>query len=85
MDGQPYLEPATRCFNRESRINREGSNAVTALVATHRMLLYQDRVRVPGDRIGKVIGFYRRDPITVLVQFPGGVVAEFLEEDIELL
>ena len=56
-----------------------------ALVATHRMLLYQDRVRVPGGRVGKVIGFYRRDTITVLVTFPSGEVAEVLGQDLELL
>jgi hypothetical protein len=42
----------------------------------------QDRVRVPDGRIGKVIGFYRRQDESVLVQFSSGTSSEFLMADV---
>ena len=42
----------------------------------------RDRVRVPDGRIGEVIGFYRRQVETVLVQFSSGGSAEFPTSDV---
>jgi hypothetical protein len=41
------------------------------------------RVRVPDGRVGKVIGFYRRDTDTALVKFAADQCAEFPMSDIE--
>ncbi|MEP6812014.1 MAG: hypothetical protein ABI990_03395 [Actinomycetota bacterium] len=38
----------------------------------------RDRVRVPDGRVGKVIGFYRRDEVSVCVLFDGGDSGQFL-------
>jgi hypothetical protein len=42
----------------------------------------QDRVRVPDGRVGEVIGFYRRQEESVVVQFPSGASGEFLTSDV---
>ena len=42
-----------------------------------------DRVRVPDGRLGEVIGFYRREQESVLVQFASGGSSEFLASDVE--
>jgi hypothetical protein len=41
-----------------------------------------DRVRVPDGRIGKVIGFYRRQDESVVVLFSCGRSDEFLTSDV---
>jgi hypothetical protein len=41
-----------------------------------------DRVRVPDGRVGKVIGFYRRQDETVVVLFSSGGTGEFLTSDV---
>lgn len=41
-----------------------------------------DRVRVPDGRIGEVIGFYRRQYESVVVQFASGRSDEFLTSDV---
>ncbi|HEX4680117.1 MAG TPA: hypothetical protein VH210_13030 [Gaiellaceae bacterium] len=41
-----------------------------------------DRVRVPDGRVGKVIGFYRREAETVVVLFSSGSSAEFLMSEV---
>ena len=41
-----------------------------------------DRVQVPDGRIGEVIGFYRRQYETVVVQFASGTSDEFLTTDV---
>ena len=41
-----------------------------------------DRVRVPDGRIGKVIGFYRRQDESVVVLFSSGRSDEFLTSDV---
>jgi hypothetical protein len=41
-----------------------------------------DLVRVPDGRVGEVIGFYRRELETVLVQFASGASLEFLTADV---
>ena len=46
---------------------------------------WRSRVRVPDGRIGKVIGFYRRENDSVLVRFGSGETAEFLTPEVELL
>jgi hypothetical protein len=43
------------------------------------------RVRVPDGRVGKVIGFYRRQEESVLVRLPCGALREFLAVDVEAL
>ena len=40
--------------------------------------------RVPDGRIGKVIGYYRREHESVLVRFASGASAEFPRADVEL-
>lgn len=42
-----------------------------------------DRVRVPDGRVGEVIGFYRREQESVVVQFASGGSSEFLTSDVE--
>jgi hypothetical protein len=42
-----------------------------------------DVVRVPGGRIGSVVGFYRRDAESVLVRFADHDCTEFLTSDVE--
>lgn len=42
-----------------------------------------DRVRVPDGRVGEVIGFYRREQESVVVQFPSGGSSEFLTSEVE--
>ena len=42
----------------------------------------QDRVSVPDGRVGSVIGFYMRDPATVLVALEPGDVREFSPADL---
>ena len=42
----------------------------------------RDRVRVPDGRIGEVIGFYRREYESVVVQFATGKSDEFLVSDV---
>jgi hypothetical protein len=42
----------------------------------------QDRVRVPDGRVGRVIGFYRRQDESVLVQFSSGASSEFPTADV---
>jgi hypothetical protein len=42
-----------------------------------------DRVRVPDGRVGEVIGFYRRQPESVVVLFASGRTDEFLTTDVE--
>jgi hypothetical protein len=44
-----------------------------------------DRVRVPDGRIGTVLGYYRRENETVLVEFAFGPASEFLRVDVETL
>jgi hypothetical protein len=41
-----------------------------------------DRVAVPNGRIGRVIGFYKRDPETILVSFDDGSSGEFAPVDL---
>lgn len=43
----------------------------------------QDRVSVPDGRIGSVIGFFMRDPMTVLVAFEPGNVCEYSPADLQ--
>ena len=44
-----------------------------------------DRVRAPDGRVGKVIGFYRRDEVTVVVLFDSGGTAQFLHAQLSPL
>lgn len=44
-----------------------------------------DRVRAPDGRVGKVIGFYRRDEVTVVVLFDSGDTAQFLHAQLSPL
>jgi hypothetical protein len=41
-----------------------------------------DSVRVPDGRIGEVVGFYRREVESVLVQFAPGDSGEFLASEV---
>jgi hypothetical protein len=45
---------------------------------------FHDHVRVPDGRVGKVIGFYRRDVEAVLVKFPSGETGEFLTSEMAI-
>jgi hypothetical protein len=56
---------------------------VTAPTSEH--VDVQDRVSVPDGRIGSVIGFFMRDPMTVLVAFEPGDVCEFSPADLQRL
>lgn len=42
-----------------------------------------DQVRVPDGRVGEVIGFYRREHESVVVQFAGGRSGEFLTSEVK--
>jgi hypothetical protein len=42
-------------------------------------------VRVPDGRVGKVIGFYRRETESVLVRFACGETTEFPTPEVEIL
>ena len=44
-----------------------------------------DRVRAPDGRVGKVIGFYRREEVTVVVLFDSGGTAQFLHAQLSPL
>jgi hypothetical protein len=59
------------------------SDEVTA--ATADRIDVQDRVSVPDGRNGSVIGFFMRDPMTVLVAFEPGDVREFSPADLQRL
>jgi hypothetical protein len=56
-------------------VRSQPSDEVTAPAAER--IGIQDRVSVPDGRIGSVIGFFMRDPMTVLVAFAPGDVCEF--------
>ena len=43
-----------------------------------------DRVSVPGGRVGHVIGYYHREPETVLVGFDAGGCGEYNPVDLHL-
>ena len=42
----------------------------------------RDRVRVPDGRVGRVIGFYRGDDETVLVQLDAGDSERYILTDV---
>jgi hypothetical protein len=44
-----------------------------------------DRVRTPDGRVGQVIGFYRRDQVTVVVLFDSGDSGQFLHAQLSPL
>jgi hypothetical protein len=44
-----------------------------------------DRVRVPDGRVGSVIGFYRRDVVSVVVLFDSGDSGQFLHAQLSPL
>jgi hypothetical protein len=44
-----------------------------------------DRVRAPDGRVGKVIGFYRREEVTVVVLFDSGGTSQFLHAQLSPL
>ena len=44
-----------------------------------------DEVRAPDGRVGKVIGFYRREEVTVVVLFDSGDTAQFLHAQLSPL
>ncbi len=46
---------------------------------------YHDRVRVPGGRVGEVIGVYRREEELVLVVFASGECGELRMADVQPL
>jgi hypothetical protein len=43
------------------------------------------RVRTPDGRVGQVIGFYRRDQVTVVVLFDSGDSGQFLHAQLSPL
>jgi hypothetical protein len=44
-----------------------------------------DRVSTPDGCVGRVIGFYNRDPETILVAFDAGGSSEFAPSDLQLV
>jgi hypothetical protein len=62
---------------------RPGCTGITFLDDTG-ILKVNDRVSVPGGRVGHVIGYYHRDPETVLVGFDAGGSAEYIPADLHL-
>ena len=61
--------------------------ATQLLSAAHHLLRPEtidthDSVLVPDGRVGRVIGFYRRQHETVVVQFRSGGSDEFLTADV---
>jgi hypothetical protein len=55
--------------------------AHNALGQQHRIGI-NDRVSVPDNRVGNVIGFYCRQPETVLVLFDSGESREYAPADL---
>ena len=48
-------------------------------------LALHDRVRLPGRRVGEVLGFYRSEQDLVLVRLEDGETCRFARADVRLL